>query len=78
MTFDLDEFSWQDYLDIRSNDYEKFFEVCARLGRIEGKTKAEVRELLLQLRFEDVQKIDTMLAEAMRDRSSPKDETGKN
>ena len=78
LTFDLDEFSWGDYLDIRSNDYERFLNVCARLGKIEGKTQAEVREMLCQLSFYDVAKIDTMLAQAMQARSNPKDETGKN
>jgi len=78
LTFDLDEFTWGDYLDVRSNDYERFLNVCSRLGRIEGKTKEEVIETLCQLSFYDIQKIDTMLAEAMMARANPKDETGKN
>lgn len=78
LTFDLDEFTWGDYLDIRSNDYEKFMNVCVRLGNVEGKTKDEIAELLRQLSFYDIQKIDTMLAQAMMERSNPKDETGKN
>ena len=79
LTFDLDEFTWDDYINIRSNDPEKYRSVFNRLCRIEGKTASEVAEILGQLSFYDIQSIDTLLAKAMNERSNPTDEaTGKN
>lgn len=78
ITFDLDELTWGDMEDITSGNTTKFLDVCARLGRVDGKTPAEVRGLLRQLKFEEINTIDQLLSQAIQGRSNPPDDTGKN
>jgi hypothetical protein len=75
LTFDLEEFTWGDLVDIRNG---QLFDVCGRLGRIEGKTQDEVLDTLRQLSINEIGVIDRMLSEAMQARSNPTDDTEKN
>jgi hypothetical protein len=78
ISFDLDEFTWGDMEDIRSQDLIKILDVCERLGQIEDKPKSEVRSILRQLGRDEIYKIIDLLTQAIQQQLNPTDKTGKN
>lgn len=79
ISFDMDEWTYGDWLDAVSGNLVKFFDVCERRAEIEGVEREKVGETIRLLGWDQVGELQGVLLKVLTEQANPVDEeTGKN